>query len=814
MENKDTSLYDYARIPLKHADIVEKLTLEEKASLCSGKDMWHFRGVERLGVPEVMVTDGPHGLRKQAEGQVVLNQSVNATCFPTAVTTACSWDEELLEEMGETLGEEAVCEGVRVVLGPGVNIKRDPLCGRNFEYFSEDPYLAGKMAAALVRGIQKNGTGACLKHYCANNQEYYRMSISAEVDDRTLREIYLTPFEIAVKEGGARTVMCAYNRLNGVYGSENPLTLNEILRGEWGFKGLTMTDWGATCDRVKGAAAGMDVEMPSSGGMNDKKLFKAVQDGELDERVLDVIADRVIDLALTSPKRKEGGYDVEAHDKIVRKVACGSAVLLKNDGMLPLDEEEKVLYIGHMTVKPRFQGAGSSFINAHKITSVADALGDRKLRFAYEPGYDLDGKIKQEKLFEQACELAAKYKKIVIMAGLPPKYEAEGFDRKHMRLPDEQNELIERVCAINPNVAVVLSGGGAMEMPWIDKVRAVLFTGLSGQASGAATVDLLYGFENPSGKLAETFPVKYADAPSSKYFPGKRYLTEYREGIYVGYRYYSTAGVPVLFPFGHGLSYTQFEYSDLALSASSVKEGDSVDVTFTVANTGKRDGAEVAQIYVSHPSTTTFQPAYELKGSIKVKLAAKESRRVTVTLPARAFQSWNTREGEWAADSGEYVVKVGSSSADIRLEKSISVTAARERKTSSAGGWYAHPSEQAVTDDDFAALLGRPLSKEKELPEKGSFTMDDCFNDMAGQSRLARLIIKASRGIICMQMHAPKDDPNCTMMHEVMITTPVRSLSYSSQGMFNERMAEGLLTMLNGHLFKGLWQIIKNIGKR
>ena len=814
MEDKDISLYDYSRIPLNHADIVNQMTLEEKASLCSGKDMWHFKGVERLNIPEVMVTDGPHGLRKQEESQLMLNQSVKATCFPAAVTTACSWDEELLEEMGKTLGDEAQCEGVRVVLGPGVNIKRNPLCGRNFEYFSEDPYLAGKMAAAMVRGIQENGTGACLKHYCANNQEYYRMSISAELDERSLREIYLTPFEIAVKEGKARTVMCAYNKLNGVYGSENPLTLNEILRGEWHFDGLTMTDWGATCDRVKGAPAGLDVEMPSSGGMNDKKLVKAVQAGELDERVLDVIADRVVDLALTSPGKKIGGYDIKAHDKVARRVASAGAVLLKNDGMLPLDEEEKVLYIGNMTVKPRYQGAGSSFINAHKVTSVADALEERKLRFAYEPGYDLEGREKREKLLEQACELAAKYKNIVIMAGLPPKYEAEGFDRENMRLPDEQNELIRRVCEVNPNVTVVLSGGGAMEMPWIDKVRAVLFTGLSGQASGAAAVDLLYGYENPSGKLAETFPISYGDVPSSKYFPGKRYLTEYREGIYVGYRYYATAGVPVLFPFGHGLSYTSFEYTDLVISSSSIKEGEEVDVTFTVTNVGKRDGAEVAQIYVSCPDSDIYKPSLQLKGFKKIYLMVGESKRVSLTLSARAFQSWNTAEHEWAAEKGEYVVKVASSSADIRLSERISVTPVRERRQTAIKGWYAHPSPAQISDEEFSRLLGRPLSREKSLPEKGSFTADDSFNDMASQSRLARFIIRISRRIICMQMHAPKDDPNCMMMHEVMVTSPIRSLSFSSQGMFNERMAEGLLTMLNGKFFKGMWQILKNIGKK
>ena len=812
---KDAAKYDHARIPLKHADIVEKLSLEEKASLCSGKDMWHFKGIERLGIPEVMVTDGPHGLRKQEEKQLLLNQSVKATCFPTAVTTACSWDEELLEYLGRTLGEEAVCEGVRVVLGPGMNIKRDPLCGRNFEYFSEDPYLAGKMSAAMVRGIQENGTGACPKHYCCNNQEYYRMSISAEVDERALRELYLAPFETVVKEAAPQTMMCAYNKINGVYASENPLTLNEIPRGEWGFAGLMMTDWGATADRVKGAAAGMDVEMPSSGGMNDKKLVAAVQAGELDERVLDVIADRVIDLALTSPARKEGGYDADAHDKVARKVAAASAVLLQNDGMLPLDESEKVLFIGQMTLKPRFQGAGSSFINAHKITSVADALGERGLRFAYEQGYETEKckKKQSEKLLQKAADMAAKYKNVVIMAGLPPSFEAEGFDRSHMCLPDEQNELIERVAAVNPNVAVVISGGGAVEMPWADKVRAVLFMGLAGQCGGAATVDLLYGFENPSGKLAESFPVKYEDAPSAQYFPGKRYYSEYREGIFVGYRYYATAGVKPRFAFGHGLSYTSFEYSNLRLGAEKIREGEGVEVTFTLKNSGARDGAEVAQIYVAAPKGGVYVPAFELKGSKKVFLRAGEERTVSITLPARAFMYWNVKEGDWCAQNGEYTVWLGAASDDFKAQAKVFVSAP-EHKTADAGGWYASPSPERVGDEDFAALLGRPINKEKPLPKKGEFTMNDSFNDMSATSGFARFIIKVSRGIISLSMHAPADDPNCKMMHEVMITSPLRSLSFSSQGMFNEKMADGLLLMLNGKFFKGLGRLIANIGKK
>ena len=813
---KDTSKYDHARIALKHADIVQKLTLEEKASLCSGRDMWHFKGIERLGIPEVMVTDGPHGLRKQEEKQLLLNQSVKATCFPTAVTTACSWDEDLIEELGRTLGEEALCEGVRVVLGPGLNIKRDPLCGRNFEYFSEDPYLAGKAAAALIRGIQAGGTGACPKHFCCNNQEYYRMSISAEVDERALREIYLAPFETAVKEGKARTIMCAYNKLNGTYCSENPLTLNKILRGEWGFDGLTMTDWGATADRVAGAKAGMDVEMPSSGGMNDKKLVSAVKAGELDERVLDVIADRVIDLALTSPERREEGYDAEAHDKAARKAAANCAVLLKNAGALPLSEGEKVLVVGEMAAKPRFQGAGSSFINAHKITSLLDALSQEGVTYAYEPGYPLEKRMsekKRSKLLSQAEAQAAKYEKVIVMAGLPASFEAEGFDRSHMRLPKEQDELIARLAAVNKNVVVVLAGGGAMELPWADEVNAVLFIGLAGQNSGGASVDVLTGKVNPSGKLAESFPFKYEDCPSAHYFPGKRYLSEYRESVFVGYRYYLSAGVKVRYPFGHGLSYTTFQYSDLLLSKKKLKEGESVEVSFTLKNTGHRAGAEVAQVYVGDLTGETACPALELKGSKKVFLEAGEEKRVAVTLPPRAFMHWSSVEGDWAACSGAYRICVAASCEDVRLSEEIEMSAPAH-KFAPCSGWYLSPSPEPVTDGEFSDLLRRPLTPEKPLPQKGAFTVNDSFNDMAPQSGLARFIIRFARRAIALSMHAPADDPNCKMMHEVMITSPLRSLSFSSQGMFNEKMADGLLLMLNGSFFKGLGKIIGNIGKK
>ena len=798
--------------------IVQELSLEEKAALTVGAAFWFFEGNERLCVPRTLVTDGPHGIRKQKviDSLMGSGESVEATCFPPACLSAASWNPDLIEEEGSAIAAEASSEGVSIVLGPGTNIKRSPLCGRNFEYFSEDPFLSGEIASAWIKGVQKNGIGTSLKHFAANSQEKKRLVSNSVVDERALREIYLSAFEKAVRESQPWTVMCSYNMINGTYSSDNRWLLTDVLREEWGFEGLTMTDWGATADRVAGAKAGMDVEMPSSGGMNDKKLVSAVKAGELDERVLDVIADRVIDLALTSPERREEGYDAEAHDKAARKAAANCAVLLKNAGALPLSEGEKVLVVGEMAAKPRFQGAGSSFINAHKITSLLDALSQEGVTYAYEPGYPLEKRLSEKKrlkLLSQAEAQAAKYEKVIVMAGLPASFEAEGFDRSHMRLPKEQDELIARLAAVNKNVVVVLAGGGAMELPWADAVNAVLFIGLAGQNSGGASVDVLTGKVNPSGKLAESFPFKYEDCPSAHYFPGKRYLSEYRESVFVGYRYYLSAGVKVRYPFGHGLSYTTFQYSDLTLSKKKLKEGEGVEVSFTLKNTGLRAGAEVAQVYVGDLTGETTCPALELKGSKKVFLEAGEEKRVAVTLPPRAFMHWSSVEGDWAACSGAYRICVAASCEDVRLSEEIEMSAPAH-KFAPCSGWYLSPSPAPVTDGEFSDLLRRPLTPEKPLPQKGAFTVNDSFNDMAPQSGLARFIIRFARRAIALSMHAPADDPNCKMMHEVMITSPLRSLSFSSQGMFNEKMADGLLLMLNGSFFKGLGKMIGNIGKK
>ncbi|MDE6550860.1 MAG: glycoside hydrolase family 3 C-terminal domain-containing protein [Clostridia bacterium] len=797
---------------MKHPEIVSQLTLEEKAALCSGTDMWHFKGIERLGVPAVTVSDGPHGLRKQTKKNMTVSQSVDATCFPLATSTASSWDVELVEELGRTLGEEAVAESVDVVLGPGVNIKRNPLCGRNFEYFSEDPLLAGKMAAGLINGIQSTGAKACIKHFAANNQEYNRMSISSEVDERTLREIYLRAFEIAIKESKPATVMCSYNKINGVYASEDDRLLNKILRDEWGFDGLVMSDWGAVNDRVMGVAAGLDVEMPSSGGMNNRKLVKAVKEGRLDEKVLDVAADRVIDLALSQVPAKDG-YDIAEHDAISARIAEKCAVLLKNDSLLPFSKDEKVLIIGQLAVKPRYQGAGSSFINAHKVTSLIDALQEEGIRYAYESGYDIRGKANSEKLINEACELAAKYDKVVIMAGLTPKYEAEGFDRSSINLPPEQDELIKRVSEINHNTAVVLSAGSVVAMPWIDSVAAVLNMGLSGQASGRACMRLMYGMCNPCGKTAETYPISYDDIPSAKYFPGKRYTVEYREGLYVGYRYFSTSSTPVLFPFGHGLSYTRYEYSDIKIDKSSIKEGEDIEVSFKVSNVGDRDGEEISQVYISADGSPVYRPYIELKGFAKTAIKAGESAIVTIKLPAKSFEYYNTVDNAWRTHSGKFVIRVGGGSNSLPLSAEVEMQA-KEYPLPECGDWYKAPNSDAISDEDFTKLLSRPITEEPSIPTKGNFTADDSIGDMAETCRLARFVLKMAKRFIRLGMHAEKDDPNYLMIYEVMKTSPIRALSYSSQGMLNEKMAQGLLMMMNGHKFKGLCKIIGNIGKK
>ncbi len=600
--------------------IINDLSLEEKAGLCSGADFWHLKSVERLGLGKIMVTDGPHGLRKQDgdSDHVGLNDSVPTTCFPAACTTASSWDEKLLFEMGEALGEECLQEQVSVILGPGANIKRSPLCGRNFEYFSEDPHLSGKMAASLIKGIQSKDIGTSLKHYVMNNQEERRMTIDAMVDERAQREIYLKSFEIAVKEAKPWTIMCSYNRVDATYLSNNKRLLNDILRDEWGYNGVVVSDWGATNDRVNAIKAGLDLEMPSSGGVNDSRIIEAVKSGRLSEGELDKAVENLVDLILKSVKaKKDFKYDKQAHHRLARKVAANSAVLLKNDGTLPLDKKTKVAIIGQFAKKPRYQGAGSSIITPTKVESVCDVLDAEGVAYQYAQGYNIKTAGVDKALIDEAVLCAKEAEIAVVLAGLTDDFESEGFDREHMDLPATHTALIQAVSKANPKTVVVLQNGSPVTMPWINGVCVVLESYLGGQAGGGAIVDILYGEVNPSGKLAETFPMKLEDNPSYKHFPGLKTRVEYRESIYVGYRYYDKAKKEVLFPFGFGLSYTEFEYSDLKID--KIKNG--YKVSYVIKNTGSRDGAEVSQIYVRNAESVLFKPEKELRAFDKVFLS-------------------------------------------------------------------------------------------------------------------------------------------------------------------------------------------------
>lgn len=804
---------------MKYADLIAQMSLEEKAGLCSGKDMWHTKAIERLGIPSVMMCDGPHGLRKQDDSGVStsLNVSVDAICFPTASATASSWDKALLNQLGQAIGEEAVAENVALVLGPGTNIKRNPLCGRNFEYFSEDPYLAGMLSASFIDGVQSKNIGTSIKHYCANNQETYRMTINSVVDERTLREIYLLPFEIAVKQSQPRTIMASYNLINDTYATENEFLLNKVLRDEWGFEGLVVSDWGATNKRVKGLKAGHDLEMPSSGGMNDKLIVKAVQDGSLDESVLDTAVDRILDLVMKSTKNPKGAtYDKEEHYQIAKNIAKESAVLLKNDGSLPL-RTQKILLVGELAIEPRFQGAGSSFVNCTKISTVEQSLRDAGIEYEFTSGYDLSDESfkKNAKLRKNAVELAKNYDTVLVVAGLPEKYEAEGFDRKHINMPQSHDLLIEELAQVNKNVNVVLTMGSSVEMPWIDKVRSVLCMYLGGQSSGDACVDLLLGKANPCGKLAETFALKLSDIPSTQNFPGARFSVEYREGLYVGYRYFNTANAPVLFPFGHGLSYTKFEYSNLTLSSKNITDKDILTATVDVQNVGDMDGKEIIQLYVNDVESSVYTPYQQLKGFEKIFLKAGEKKRVTFSLDKRSFAFYNVNAGDWQVESGEFKIMIGASSRDIRLEDSVTVnsTDTAEIIPTSTDSWYCAPdANKEITKEEFLAMSGLNIKEDYRIAKKGEFTEDDSFEDMANTSGLARFALKIAKPAIRMSMKAQKDDPNYLMIYEVMKTSPMRALAFSSQGMFNMKMVDGVVTIMNGKFFKGVGMVLKNIG--
>ncbi|MBQ6610042.1 MAG: glycoside hydrolase family 3 C-terminal domain-containing protein [Oscillospiraceae bacterium] len=661
--------------------LVSQLTLEEKAGLCSGADFWHTKAVERLGIPASMVSDGPHGLRKQDEevDHLGINDSIKAVCFPAASATAASFDREMLCRMGEAIGDSCQHEKLSVVLGPAVNIKRSPLCGRNFEYFSEDPYLAGQMAAALIHGIQSRNVGTSIKHFAVNSQEHRRMSSSAEVDERTLREIYFPAFETAVKQEQPWTVMCSYNRINGVYASENPWLLTEVLRGEWGFEGYVMSDWGAVSDRVAGVKAGLDLEMPASGGFNDRKIVEAVRSGKLDEAVVDQAVERILNIVyrFVEHAKPETPWDKEAQHLLAAEVAADCMVLLKNEeGILPLSREDEIAFIGEFAEKPRFQGGGSSHINCFKTTSALEAAEGLKIRYAR--GYSVSDDCATDEMIREAVEAARSAKVAVVFAGLPDVYESEGYDRTHMRMPDCQNRLIEAVAAANPNTVVVLYNGSPVEMPWIGSVKAVLEAYLGGQAVGLATVRVLFGEVNPSGKLPESFPKKLADNPSYLFYGGEGDTAEYREGIFVGYRYYDRKETELLFPFGHGLSYTSFDFSDLRLSRDRITDQESLTATVRVTNTGKRAGKTVVQLYVGDCESSVFRPVRELKGFEKIFLEPGESKDVSFTLDKRSFAYWNTKIHDWHVESGEFRIEIGHSSRDIACCAAVQVDSTAE----------------------------------------------------------------------------------------------------------------------------------------
>lgn len=657
--------------------IVKQMTLEEKAGMCSGKDFWHLKSVERLGIPEVMVSDGPHGLRKQDKeaDHLGANESIKAVCFPTACATACSFDRELLETLGETLGDECQAENLSVILGPAVNIKRSPLCGRNFEYFSEDPYLASQMAAAHIKGVQSKNVGTSIKHFAANNQEHRRMSCSSEIDERTFREIYLAAFEAAVKESRPDTVMCSYNKINGTFASENHRLLTEILRDEWGFEGYVMSDWGAVNDRVKGLEAGLDLEMPASGGHTDAEIVEAVKTGVLDEAVLDTAVERILNIIFKfSDNRQPGKFDKEADHNLAARIARESMVLLKNDGILPLKGEgQKIAFIGKFAEKPRFQGGGSSHINSFKVTSALDAV-KKYADVSYAQGYDVKEDKVDEAMFAEAVETAEHADIAVVFAGLPDAFESEGYDREHMRMPECQNRLIAEIVKVQPNTVVVLHNGSPVEMPWADDVRGILESYLCGQAVGEAQADILFGRANPCGKLAETVPYKLSDNPSYLNFPGDGKTVEYREGVFVGYRYYDTKEMAVRYPFGYGLSYTTFEYSDLKLSAKEIKDTDTLTVSLKVKNTGSMAGKEIVQLYVADKTNAASRPVKELKNFAKVELAPGEEKVVAMELDKRSFAWYNTEISDWYAATGTYEILVGSSSRDILLKDAVQLT--------------------------------------------------------------------------------------------------------------------------------------------
>jgi beta-glucosidase len=787
---------------MKYQELIGKMTLEEKCSLLSGKGNFTTKPIERLGIPSMFLSDGPHGLRKQ-EGtadHLGLNKSLPATCYPTAATMANSWDTELAEELGRYLGTEAAAQGVSVLLGPGLNIKRSPLCGRNFEYFSEDPFLAGKMAAAYVRGIQSKGVSACLKHYAANNQELRRMHSDSVLDERTLREIYLTGFEIAVKEGRPLSVMTSYNKVNGVYANEHEHLLKDILVDEWGFDGLIVTDWGGSNDRVKGLIAGNQLEMPATDGDSDREIAAAVRDGSIPEALVDQRVDeylKVLFATVIPPNTPD--FDKDSHHAFARKAAESTIILLKNENaILPLKPGAKTAVIGDFAQKPRYQGAGSSMVNPTRLDSPLDCLSQSNLEIiGYAPGYLRHGGEDVAKL-KAAVDLAQQAEVVLLYMGPDEILESEGMDREHLQIRPNQSTLLGAVSAVNPHVVVVLSGGAPIEVPWLYRCKALICGYLGGQAGAEAMVDALTGRINPSGKLAETWPVAYQDIPAHAYYPGREKISEYREGLFVGYRYYETAAIPVHFPFGYGLSYTSFAYSDLTANAESV--------SFTLTNTGKAPGAEIAQVYVSAKNSAVFRPVRELKAFTKVFLLPDESKTVTLFLDDKAFRYYNPTEEKYDVECGIYTLQIGASVSDIKLETDISVPGKSYEDNGFAAllpSYYSGNITQ-VSDAEFENLLGRPIPEAKWDQHK-PFQRNDTFSQLYyAKGRVGRLTYKILTYLKNRSEKKSVPDLNILFIYNM----PFRGIAKMMGGAVDIFMVDALLEIFNGHFFKGIAHLI------
>ena len=785
---------------MKHTDIINKLNLEQKCALLSGDTVFTTRGYKNAGVPSITLSDGPNGVRKQAGAadHLGLNPSVPATCFPTAATVACSWDPALGEEIGRAMGEEAAAQEVAVLLGPGLNTKRSPLCGRNFEYFSEDPYLSGKMAAAYVRGIQSEGISACPKHFAVNSQELRRMASDSVVDERTLRELYLTGFEIVVKEAHPKALMSSYNLINGIYANENAHLLQDILREEWGFDGAVVTDWGGSNDHALGVKNGSTLEMPAPGGDAVRELLAAVRSGKITEADVDARLDELLTLVLdthAAVERHCRSFDADAHHALARRAAGESVVLLKNDdALLPLAEGARVAVIGDFAETPRYQGAGSSAVNSIKVDTFLDCLNDSGLHsVGFAPGFDRQGKPDAAKQAE-AVALAAKADAVLLCLGLDEIKESEGLDRADMKLADNQIELLQAVREANPNTVVIVNAGASLETPWLAHCKALVYGALGGQAGAGAMVDVLTGKINPGGKLAETWANAYDDTPARDHFAGPGRTVQYREGLYVGYRYYQTAGVPVAFPFGHGLSYTQFAYSDLHADAHSA--------TLTVTNTGDRAGAEIVQLYVAKPNAEIFRPAQELKAFAKVQLAAGESKTVTLTLDDKAFRYWNTRTESWEVEGGTYELRVGASSADIRLTATVEVigTDALNPYAGKALPHYQSGKVQTVPDAEWETLLGRPIPDDRVKIDR-NMTLGELNH---GRSPLGWLVWAVMTALLNASYKKGKPDLNVLFQYNM----PLRALATMTNGTISMGMVDGIVMEVQGFWVIGLVRVI------